>query len=233
MKNLLAVTARSKPLLLAMLFLLAVPATAALREGPLIVPDNAYSNGSAYGRGWECSYGYLQDGGVCEVVIVPANAYLNSRGTGWKCKRGYVPEGSATNSCVKIQVPTNGYLTEPGYRAGWACNRGFRVTREGCERIEIPANAYFTSSTNKSGWECERGYRVEMDTCIAIAVPENAYLVDRNYGPGWQCERGYSTKDDKTCNKLQVPAFGHIDSSGNDWECNRPYRKSGMSCIEI
>ena len=71
-----------------------------------------------------------------------------------------------------------------------------------------------------------------MDTCIAIAVPENAYLVDKNYGPGWQCERGYSTTDDKVCSKLAVPEFGHIDSSGKEWECNKPYKRSGMSCVE-
>jgi hypothetical protein len=232
MKNPLAVAASCKPLLLAVLILLAVPATAATRADPLVVPENAYANGSSYGSGWDCSFGYRVDGAVCEIVIVPANAYLNSRGIGWKCNRGYLAEGFAAEACLKIQVPADGYLTESGNRAGWACERQFRATRDGCERILIPENAYFTSASSKSGWECERGYRAAMEKCVAIAVPENAYLVDKNYGPGWQCERGYSTTDDKSCSKLVVPAFGHLDSSGKEWECNKPYKKSGMTCVE-
>jgi len=29
---------------------------------------------------------------------------------------------------------------------------------------------------------------------------------------------------------LDVPAHAHIDFSGTDWDCDRPYRKRGSEC---
>jgi hypothetical protein len=33
--------------------------------------------------------------------------------------------------------------------------------------------------------------------------------------------------------EFEVPLNGHIDSSGNDWECNPGYRRAGRACSLI
>lgn len=220
-------------LTMALTILLTGPALAADRTGPVVVPENGYATGYSFGSGWECSFGFQADDAGCTAVAVPANAYLNSRGTGWKCIRGYHSIGLERTECLKINVPADGYLTESSSRSGWACNRGFTATRDGCERIQVPANAYLTNSRSGSGWECERGYRPASGSCDAIPLPGNAYLVDKNYGPGWQCARGYYAVDSRSCSKLDVPENGRINSSGNDWQCNKPYSKRGDICVKV
>jgi hypothetical protein len=219
-------------LALSLIILLTGPGLAAKRTGPVVVPENGYANGYSYGIGWDCSFGYQKDAADCIAVDVPANAYLNSIGTGWQCMRGYHSVGFARNECLQISVPADGYLTESKSRKGWACNRGFTATGDGCESIRVPDNAYLTNSLNGSGWECARGYRAASGGCILIPLPDNAYLVTKNYGPGWQCARGYNTADDKTCSKLDVPENGHLNNSGNEWQCNKPYVKRGKTCIK-
>jgi hypothetical protein len=223
---------RATGLAMALIILLTGPAWAADRTGPVVVPENGYANGYSFGSGWECSFGYQADDAGCTAVDVPANAYLNSRGTGWTCMRGYHSMGLERNECLKIEVPADGYLIDSNSQRSWACNRGFTATRDGCERIQVPDNAYLTNSRSGSGWECERGYREANGSCVAIPLPGNAYLVDKNYGPGWECERGYNTLDDKICSKLDMPENGHLDSSGNDWECSKPYEKRGKICVK-
>jgi hypothetical protein len=217
-----------KLLLLIVLVFCALPGVAKQREGQLVVPDNAYASGSAYGKGWECAFGFNAKDDFCIAVEVPANAFLDARGTGWKCNRGFRED---SGECVEIVVPTGGYLTESTAKTGWACDRRYKETRDTCELIQVPANGFLTNSAYGSGWECERGYREHNGSCRMIALPVNAYLVDLTYGPGWQCERGYSTLDDKTCTELAVPANAHLDRGGNAWECNRPYLKRGNACI--
>jgi hypothetical protein len=232
MNNQLIVSAFCKPVLLAVCLLLVVPAMGALREGPVVVPENGYDNGMSYGSGWDCLFGYEEKGEACEAIVVPANGYLNSRGSGWLCERGYRSRGFDDKQCQKIEVPAGGYLTESNSGAGWTCARGFRAVSNRCNRIQVPDNAYLTNSSRDSGWECERGYRAGNESCEAIPVPPNAFLVDQNYGPGWQCERGYSTANDTTCSKLDLPENGHLGRSGNDWQCNKPYIKRATSCVK-
>jgi hypothetical protein len=232
MNNKVLIAARGITMLIVFL-LPAVSAVGAQRSGPVVVPDNAYANGFSFGTGWECSFGYDDKDAICIAIDVPDNGYLNSRGNGWKCDRGYHLAGFASKECSEIKVPANAYLAESSSQSGWACNRGFKATRDACERILIPANAYPTNSSNGSGWECERGYRAMGESCVAISIPENAYLSERSYGPGWQCARGYYTADAKACRKLDVPEFAHLDNSGNSWECNRPYKQRGEACVII
>jgi hypothetical protein len=215
-------------LLLTLLMLCSMPGIAKEREGQLIVPEYAYANGSAYGNGWDCKFGFKQEDDLCIAVEVPANGFLDARGTGWKCKRGFRED---SGECVEIAVPTGGYLTESTAKTGWACDRRYEEARDTCELIQLPANGFLTNSAFGSGWECERGYREYNGTCRMIEVPANAYLIDLTYGTGWQCERGYSTPDNKICTELLVPANAHLDRSGNVWECNRPYLKRGNACI--
>jgi hypothetical protein len=218
----------SRLLALTLLMLCALPGIAKPREGQLVVPENAYGNGSAYGKGWECSFGYKEKDDLCVAVEVPANGFISARGTDWSCSRGFRED---SGECIEIIVPAGGYLTGSTAKTGWACERGYKETRETCEPIQLPPNAFLTNSAFGSGWECERGYREYNDACRKIAVPVNGYLVELTYGLGWQCGRGYSTLDDKTCTELVVPANAHLDRSGNAWECNRPYLKRGNACV--
>ncbi len=57
-----------------------------------------------------------------------------------------------------------------------------------------------------------------------MKVPPNGYLEVSSYGSGWACERGYRAVDEG-CMAVKVPENAHLDDSGNDWDCNRPYRK--------
>ena len=80
-----------------------------------------------------------------------------------------------------------------------------------------------------TGWACERGYRADGETCVRIDVPKNAYFVDSSYGPGWSCERGYSPSDG-VCITIELPVNAHLGYSGNDWDCDRPFRRLCTSC---
>ena len=66
--------------------------------------------------------------------------------------------------------------------------------------------------------------------CVAIAVPPNGYLTGAPYGSGWKCERGYRAADE-VCDDLKLPQNAHVDYSGNDWDCNPPYRKQQGKCV--
>jgi hypothetical protein len=90
-------------------------------------------------------------------------------------------------------------------------------------------NAHATASSYDLGWSCDRGYRAFGESCVSIDIPENAYLVDAAYGPGWRCERGYQAVAG-ACLPVQLPRSAHLDYSGNDWECDPPYRKRRDGC---
>ena len=79
------------------------------------------------------------------------------------------------------------------------------------------------------GWTCDRGFRASEDACVPIQVPANGYLTDAQYGSGWTCDRGYRAVKD-ACVALEIPDNAHLDSSGNDWDCNEPYRKRDGKC---
>lgn len=96
--------------------------------------------------------------------------------------------------------------------------------------IAPPANA--TAMTNGSGWRCDHGYRRDVESCVHVEVPANAYLTGSTYGRGWTCERGFRIRDD-SCTAIELPANAHLDYSGNDWECNRPYRRLLRSCVLV
>jgi len=40
----------------------------------------------------------------------------------------------------------------------------------------------------------------------------------------WNCDRGYRTVK-QACVTVVVAKNAHLNSSGNDWECNRPHGK--------
>lgn len=191
----------------------------------ILVPVNAFLNNSSYGSGWECAHGYLVSGQHCTAVSVPPNAYLEPSGNGWRCNRQY---RLIDGTCVVIEVPLHGYLDRSGDT--WQCERGYRRADETCTEVQVPENAYLMDSAYGTGWACERGYREIADTCAAIQVPTNAYFVDSSYGPGWSCERGFQASDG-ACVAIDLPENAHIDFTGNDWECNRPYRQRDVSCL--
>lgn len=133
-------------------------------------------------------------------------------------------------------IPENSH--SKSYSGGWDCDRGYRAANAACVAIKVPANAYLTSSISSgSAWKCNRGFRRtdatgfrQFDaTCVAIAVPANGYLVDASYGPGWKCDRGYRVVDG-ACAAIMMPENAHIDFSGSDWDCNRPYQRQRDEC---
>jgi hypothetical protein len=188
------------------------------------VPANAH--GQRYGSGWECDPGYRKAKQACAAVRVPANAYPTdtSYGTGWECSRGYQEVDKA---CVFIKVPPNAYLGASGDR--WKCDRGYRLTDKACVAISVPANGYLTESSYGSDWQCDRGHRAVGEACVAITVPANGYLTESSYRSGWDCDRGYRVVD-QACIAVEVPEHAHLDYSGNDWQCDHPYRKQQHRC---
>ena len=56
-----------------------------------------------------------------------------------------------------------------------------------------------------------------------MAVPDNATA--RRYGGGWSCNHGYR-QIGTTCAAIVVPVNGHLSGFGNDFECDRLYRKA-------
>jgi hypothetical protein len=65
--------------------------------------------------------------------------------------------------------------------------------------------------------------------CRGINVPPRGYLTETSYGSGWACERGYRAAGDD-CVEVEVPENAHLDFSGNDWECDKPYSKRSDRC---
>jgi hypothetical protein len=95
--------------------------------------------------------------------------------------------------------------------------------------IKVPQNGFATNSGYGPGWSCDRGYRADGESCAIVEVPANAYLVGSAYGPGWTCERGFQEVSAR-CVAIEMPQHGHLDYSGNAWDCARPYRKQRDHC---
>ena len=93
--------------------------------------------------------------------------------------------------------------------------------------IVVPPNAYLDH--NGTAWRCNRGYRLHENACVAIEVPANGYLTEATYGQGWKCERGYRASG-KECVAVELPENAHLDYSGHDWDCDRPYRRQLLGC---
>jgi hypothetical protein len=122
-------------------------------------------------------------------------------------------------------MPENAHANQYGH--GWECNHGYKEKDNTCQFIKIPDNAYLSAYGDR--WECNRGYRVSGQGCVAIKVPVHGYLVESSYGPGWKCVRGFREVG-KECVAVQVPKNAHIGFIGNDWECNKPYRRAMTKC---
>jgi len=104
------------------------------------------------------------------------------------------------------------------------------MSDKGCVDVTVPEHAYFDPSSLDNNWRCERGYQTTGDICTAIVVPENGHLATTVYGPGWKCRRGYQQNAD-ACTVLNLPEKSHLNFSGNDWECDKPYRKEQLKCV--
>ena len=157
-------------------------------------------------------------------VEIPKNARAKSFGSGWECNRGY---REVNGACAAVKVPANAFPTNASYGHGWQCSRGYRQADESCAAIKIPPNAYLDASGDR--WRCDRGYQSVDEACVAVKVPPNGYLTDSSYGPGWECDRGYQSVD-AACVAVKVPENAHLNYSGNDWDCNQPYRKQQGRC---
>lgn len=156
---------------------------------------------------------------------IPENASSTKYGSGWLCDRGH---REVSGKCIALNLPANAYPTYESYGRGWECNRGYRKEGKTCVEVKIPQNAYLDSPAGHR-WKCDRGYRAVNEACVKIKVPRNGYLSDSAYGSGWKCDRGFQAVEE-TCLALELPANAHIDYSGNDWACNRPYRKQHGKC---
>ena len=66
--------------------------------------------------------------------------------------------------------------------------------------------------------------------CVAVVVPANAYFIDASYGAGWECHRGYKDVGD-ACVAVELPANAHLDYSGSEWDCDRPFRRQVDRCV--
>jgi hypothetical protein len=154
----------------------------------IAVPPNAYLDGS---ERWRCNREYRKVAESCVPVELPEHAYFDDSGEGWDCDRGYREAGAseAGASCVAIQVPANGYLTNLSYGTGWACERGYRAVDGACVVVEVPANGYYVDASYGSGWNCRRGYAAQGLACVALEMPANAHL---DYsGSSWDCDPPY------------------------------------------
>ncbi len=92
------------------------------------------------------------------------------------------------------------------------------------------SNGYLTNVSYGSGWACDRGYRATEQDCLAIVVPMNGYLLDASYGSGWKCHRGYEGVGE-ACVAVRLPENAHLDYSGNEWDCDPPYRRELDRCV--
>jgi hypothetical protein len=225
MKRMRRLRAHSICLLILSALLVAVPGVVFAQSVSGVMPANAHAR--SYGGGWDCDRGYREVEGTCAAVMVPANAYPTNMtyGRGWECVHGY---RDVRGVCTAVDLPPNAYLDPSGER--WKCDRGYRDVDGTCVAIKVPENGYLVDSAYGIGWECERGYRAVDDECMAIKVPENGFFEPSSYGSGWRCERGYHAVDE-ACMALKLPENAHFDYSGNDWDCNRPYRRQEGECV--
>jgi hypothetical protein len=100
-----------------------------------------------------------------------------------------------------------------------------RHNREGADA----GVGHLALSSGNSGWKCDHGY-IEVDgRCDAIKVPANGYVFGRSYAQGRECDRGYR-RARAACVVVELPENAHLDFSGNDWECNQPYRERQHRC---
>ena len=81
------------------------------------IPENGYLN--AFGDRFDCERGYRKTPDSCEVINLPANAYLSEGGygRGWKCERGFAQD---ENRCNAFTVPANAHIDYSGN--GWDCD---------------------------------------------------------------------------------------------------------------
>jgi hypothetical protein len=190
------------------------------------LPDNAFLTKTAYGRGWDCHYGFLEKGDQCLAVRVPANAFLEGySGDRWRCLPGY---RQSETSCDQIKIPENAFLSDSTQPPGWECERGFRAAERGCVKLDVPAHAFLTTAGDE--WRCNRGFEKKDRECIAVKIPDNASFVETLYGQKWKCDRDFEMKG-PLCQQIKLPANAHLNSSGNAFDCNRPYRLLGGACI--
>ena len=125
-----------------------------------------------------------------------------------------------------VELPENAH--EKSYGGGWECDYGYReLNNETCPSVKVPSNAYLNYPGD--GWKCNRGYRAIDEACAAIKVPVNGYLRDSFYGATWKCDRGYLAVK-QACVAVVVAKNAHLNSSGNNWDCNRPYRRNQGEC---
>ena len=91
------------------------------------IPENAFLKSSGYG--WQCERGYRQVREICQLVVVPDNAYLSEdpTGSGWTCERGFEP---LDDKCLLIDVPENAHLDRSGN--SWRCDRSFQLSDGAC-----------------------------------------------------------------------------------------------------
>ncbi len=133
----------------------------------------------------------------------------------------------AISDATRSKVPDHAYLTDSTYNEGWECERGYMVLGRECVKLTVPDHAYLTTSGNE--WRCDRGFEQKDEACVAVKVPKNGFLVDTSYGEKWKCDRGFEVKG-ATCSEIKLPENAHLDSSGNAWECNRPYQRRNGAC---
>jgi len=165
-------------------------ASAGATSGTIEMPENAHAK--SYRSGWDCDLGFREANGVCEAVMVPANAFpsKSSYGRGWDCSHGYLKTDEV---CVAVKVPENAHLAASGNR--WDCGRGYLKTDAACVAINLPANGYLSDSAYGPGWRCDRGYQTVNVACVAVIVPENAHL---DYsGNDWGCNHPYRKKEER------------------------------------
>ncbi|WP_420677450.1 hypothetical protein [Cribrihabitans pelagius] len=156
----------------------------------VVVPQNAYPTHRNYGSGWECMHGFIEVGGSsCAKVFVPEGGYLAPSGRRWNCLRGY---RKIDDTCQKIVLPPDAFLTDGTHGPAWICNRGFEAKGETCAAIEVPENAFLAASAYGRQWKCERGYAVSGERCLLIDLPENAHLA--RTGNRWECNKNFQRK---------------------------------------
>ncbi len=192
------------------------------------VPANAYPTHRSYGVGWACAHGFIEiDQSSCVRVAVPDGGYLTASGEGWKCLRGHA---KVDETCRKIVLPDNAYLSDNAYGPAWLCDRGYRVAGDECAAIRIPENGFLNTSSYGLPWSCERGFFEQDGRCAAVQVPENGYFHEAAYGAGWKCDRGYAVSGN-LCIAIDLPENAHLDRSGNRWECHKGFKQSKDTCV--
>ena len=177
---------------IALLILAGLLARAEAQVATSEIPENASEK--RYGPGWRCDAGFQKAGDACELVVLPANAYLTGSeyGTGWACSYGFRQRGDL---CTRVRLPEHAHII-PAFGDRWTCDRGYRRVGDRCAAIEVPANAYLSGSDLGRGWHCDRGFRAVDGVCVKIALPENAHL---NFsGNGWECNKPYRERNN-TC----------------------------------